>query len=131
MKYSSGSTIPQGFGVPWDVANPASLLLKADCTPPTIVLKVGDNNNLTYVYKTAYVAPSGAQSWTAVDLYGGTLISQAWYIGFAQGIAQIQDITTPSYYVGYTCRWNGSAWRCGCRDSACTQSFWQIQKVQQ
>jgi hypothetical protein len=34
------------------------------------------------------------------------------------------------YFVGYTCHWTGSAWKCGCRDAACTQSFWQLQGVQ-
>jgi hypothetical protein len=37
------------------------------------------------------------------------------------------DSTEASDYVAYTCRWTGSRWKCGCRDSACTQSYWQIQ----
>jgi hypothetical protein len=37
------------------------------------------------------------------------------------------DNTNASYSVAYTCRWTGSQWKCGCRDSTCTQSYWQIQ----
>jgi hypothetical protein len=32
--------------------------------------------------------------------------------------------------LAYLCTWNGSAWKCGCRDRACTQSSWQIQSFQ-
>ena len=117
--------------MPWDVSNPSTLLLQATCTQPIVTLNVGDGNSLTYIYKTAYTAPPGAPSWTKTDLYGSGLISNSWYRGNAQGVATIQDLSTPSYYVAYTCKWTGSAWKCGCRDSACTQSYWQIQKLQQ
>jgi hypothetical protein len=129
--YTSGSTIPQGFGVPWDVTSPQTLLLNANCTPPTVLFKAGDPNTTKtlYVYKTAYTAPSGAQGWTPVDLFGSQLISGSWYKSFAQGVAQM-DTATPNYYVAYTCSWTGSKWMCGCRDSSCAQSYWQIQKIQ-
>jgi hypothetical protein len=32
------------------------------------------------------------------------------------------------YEVAYICTWSGSAWECGCQDSACTQSYWRIQQ---
>jgi hypothetical protein len=48
------------------------------------------------------------------------------------------DSTEASYYIAYTCRWTPStgsgqagSWKCGCRDSACTQSYWQIERLQQ
>jgi hypothetical protein len=139
--YTSGSSIPQGFGVPWDVANPSSLLLRAECAPPSVTLSLGDNSTLTYIYKTAYVAPNGATSWTPLDLFGAGLIGGAWFPGSAQGIVSIPDTTTASFYVGYTCKWippgagqagsgQTGVWKCGCRDSACSQSYWQLQKVQ-
>src|SRR6266511_4336929 len=37
------------------------------------------------------------------------------------------QLANPSYVLGYLCTWTGSTWKCGCRDSACTQSYWQIQ----
>ena len=36
-------------------------------------------------------------------------------------------IQNPSYNLAYICTWTGAAWKYGCRDSACTQSYWQIQ----
>jgi hypothetical protein len=83
--YTSGSSIPQGFGVPWDVMNPASLLLKAECAPPSVTLSIGDSSTLTYVYKTAYVAADGATSWAPITLFGAGLVSNAWFPGMAQG----------------------------------------------
>jgi hypothetical protein len=137
-QYTSSSQVPQGFGVPWDVTSPSTVLLSAACTPPTVLVKVGNPNttSVLYVYKTAYTAPSGAQGWTPVNLFGSSLISGAWYKSFAQGVAQM-DTATPNYFVAYTCQWipptSGQAgkWMCGCRDSACSQSYWQIQKIQQ
>jgi hypothetical protein len=48
--YTSGSTIPQGFGVPWDVQNPSIMLLNAQCTPPTVLFKAGNPNTTSVLY---------------------------------------------------------------------------------
>lgn len=37
------------------------------------------------------------------------------------------ELANRSYALAYLCTWTGSQWKCGCRDSACTQSYWQIQ----
>jgi len=131
-QYATSSSIPSGFGVPWDVMNPSIMLLTAQCTPPTVLLKAGDPTTAKtlYVYKTAYVALGGAPSWDPVDLFGSQLISQAWYPKLAQGVTTIQDQSKPTYYVAYTCTWTGTKWMCGCRDSSCNQSYWQVQKIQ-
>jgi hypothetical protein len=131
--YTTQSQIPQGFAVPWDVLSTSTMLLTAQCTPPTVVVKVGNANTTQtmYVYKMGYITPSGASSWTPVGVFGSQLIAGAWYRSSAQGIAQINDISQPTYAVAYTCTWTGSQWKCGCRDSVCAQSYWQIQKIQQ
>jgi parallel beta-helix repeat protein len=132
-QYTNTSQIPQGFGVPWDVTNPSIMLVSAQCTPPTLLLKAGNPNTTgtLYVYKDGYVAVSGASSWTPVQLFGSSLISGAWYPKSAQGVTQIQGQTMPTtYYVAYTCMWTGTKWMCGCRDQACGQSYWQLQRIQ-
>jgi len=131
-QYTSSSQIPQGFAVPWDVQNPSIMLVSANCTPPMLLLKAGDPNTTKtiYVYKDGYVAPSGGSSWTPVQLFGSSLISGAWYKSSAQGVTNIPDPTKATYYVAYTCTWTGSKWMCGCRDAACSQSYWQLQKIQ-
>ena len=131
-QYTNTSQIPTGFGVPWDVRNPSIMLISASCSGSTLRLKAGTQNvsPIRYIYKTAYSTASGASSWTPFDMFGSNLISGAWYQTSAQGVTTI-DQSTPTYAVAYTCTWNGSAWKCGCRDSACTQSYWQIQKIHQ
>jgi hypothetical protein len=57
-----------------------------------------------------------------------SLISNAWYPKTAQTTLTGLDLTNTMHYaLGYICTWNGSQWKCGCRDAACTQSYWQIQ----
>jgi hypothetical protein len=129
-RYTSASQIPQGFGVPWDVANPSSMLLKAQCNAGAAVLDLGDNNPLTYVYKQAYLARPGSSTWEPVTLLGSGMISNSWFPRSATAIMTMSDaeLAQTSHYVGYICKYNGSAWKCGCRDSACAQSYWQIQQ---
>jgi hypothetical protein len=90
-QYTASSQIPSGFAVPWDVANPSSMLVSANCSGSTVVLKAGNptTTKTLYVYKTAYTAVSGASSWTPVDLFGSSLISGAWYKTQAQGVTTI------------------------------------------
>ncbi len=42
-------------------------------------------------------------------------------------VSDLHELSQPSYVLGYHCSWTGSGWKCGCRDQACTQSYWQIQ----
>jgi hypothetical protein len=129
QQYTPNSQIPPGFGVPWDVLSPSTMLVKAECYGSTIILKAGNpqTTKTLYVYKTGYTAPSGASTWTPAPLIGSGLIAESWYQTQAQGSIFVQDTTTPLYYVAYTCQWTGSKWMCGCRDQACMQSYWQIQ----
>jgi hypothetical protein len=58
-----------------------------------------------------------------------TLIANVWYPKTANATMTL-DATQQSqdtYFLGYICSWTGTQWKCGCRDSACTQSYWQIQ----
>ena len=130
-RYTNGTTIPQGFGVPWDTNNPSVTLLKAMCGAGSTTLELGDQNSLTYIYKQAYIARPGATGWTPITLLGSNQISNAWFPKNATAIVQMSDSEQRqnSYYVGYVCQYRTNAWKCGCRDSLCTQSFWQIQQV--
>jgi hypothetical protein len=68
--------------------------------------------------------------WTPVTLNSTEpLISSNWYPKTATTNLSLDSTqqTQDTYALGYTRSWNGSMWKCGCRDSACTQSYWQIQ----
>ena len=110
------------------MTNPSSPLLKAQCTGIGATLTLGDNNPLTYIYKNAYVAKSGTTGWSTVSLFGPGLISNAWFPRSATAMVSMTDseLAGTSHYVGYICRYSGE-WKCGCRDTACTQSYWMVQ----
>ena len=116
---------PAGFGNPFDLAlNTSNLLVSVLCNDTTFTLTLGDGNQARYVYEKAYLW--GGTSWQQVALNGA---SQGWIIGKAE-----QTIPYPSgkandanFIVGYICSWTGSAWKCGCKDSACTSPQWQLQ----
>jgi hypothetical protein len=42
-----------------------------------------------------------------------------------------EGICKKPHYLAYTCQWRNNRWYCGCRDTACTQGYWQLQSIQQ
>jgi hypothetical protein len=77
---------------------------------------------------------TGETNWIPI-LYTSTetLTAEAWYPKSANTTIAMTstELANPSYVLAYMCTWTGSTWKCGCQDDACTQSYWQIQKVQQ
>jgi hypothetical protein len=72
----------------------------------------------------------GLDGWSPISYTSPeTLISGAWYPKTANTTIAITsaEMAQDSDVLGYICSWTGSSWKCGCRDSACTQSYWQIQ----
>lgn len=136
-RYTPSSTIPQGFGVPWDVFDPASppVLITASCSSNGAPLSVNDPLNPSYpyryAYKDGYDVISGQSSWTRIPLSGTGLISNTWYPGRATALIPLTlaQQSQDTYVVGYMCADMGTSWKCGCRDSACTQAYWQIQLI--
>jgi hypothetical protein len=127
--YTPSSSIPSGFGVPWDVQT-NDLLIKATCTTTSdATLDFGKNSPSQYIYKTAYHYHTSMTNWSPLTLTSAeSLVSQSWYPKTATATLSNLDLTNTTHYaLGYVCTWNGSKWLCGCRDSACTQSYWQIQ----
>jgi hypothetical protein len=129
------SQIPQGFGVPWDVFAPSTLVMAATCSGSIAQITLNDPPNpqypYRYVYEHIHYAPDGSSGWTEATLTGPNKITNAWFPNKAQTLITLPDPTATTYVIGYLCTYTGQAWKCGCRDSACTQSFWQIQKIQQ
>ena len=112
-----------GYGVPWDVLNPNQLLLKAFCTGSSITADIGP---AAYVYNQGYAYANNQWYQTTYTCTGGPIAQNSWCPQSAQ--ATLQNNST--WYVAYTCNWNGTKWYCGCRDQACSQNLWQLQKIQ-
>lgn len=126
--FSSGSTIPSGFGVPWDVFNTSVVLLQASCNFVSIPLaltataKVGP---AMYVYNQGYAFVNNQWQQITFSCTGGTLVSNAW----CPNSASVPLPNNSTYYAAYTCNFVNNQWKCGCRDQACTQNLWQLQKI--
>jgi len=115
------------------VSSPTTNLIKTTC-PSTgsgqVTVDLGNGNPLQYIYNTGYLFKTGGTNWTPLS-YTSTeqLISGAWYPKTANTTIPMTstELQSTSYVLGYLCTWTGSQWKCGCRDAACTQSYWQIQ----
>jgi hypothetical protein len=95
----------------------------------SVKVDLGKGDLLQYIYNTGYLFKTGGSAWIPASYTSSeSLIANAWYpknanttIGMTAG-----ELANPSYVLGYLCSWTGSTWKCGCRDSACTQSYWMI-----
>jgi hypothetical protein len=106
------------------------VLLTATCTPASGTFNLGKASASQYIYNTGYLFKTGGTNWTPFSYTSAeSLVAGAWYPRSATATLSLTstELTQDSYYVAYTCKWTGSTWKCGCRDSACTQSYWQIQ----
>ena len=130
-QYTPSSTIPTDDASPYDVvSSPSTNLMNATCDVSSARIDLGKGDPLQYIYNQGYLFKTGGTSWSPVP-YTSTesLITGAWYPKTANTTLSLTstELTSPSYSLAYICSWTGSAWKCGCRDQACTQSYWQIQ----
>jgi parallel beta-helix repeat protein len=131
-QYTPSTVIPTGYASPYDVvSSPTTNLMNATCLNLTDArLDLGKGDPLQYIYNQGYLFKTGGTSWSPVP-YTSTeqLIANAWYPKSATTNISLTstELANPSYNLAYICSWTGSSWKCGCRDSQCTQSYWQIQ----
>ena len=85
-------------------------------------------------YTTIYVAPRGSARENSNEIIylddqeRLRLAAPAWQKTATATLSLTStELSQNSYVLGYLCTWTGSTWKGGCRDSACTQSYWQRQ----
>lgn len=124
---TSGSSLPAGRGAPWNVFSGLhELLLKAFCAKPLVSVEVGPGSSTRYIYNQGYLWNTAKNQWDSF-IYDcdAPLISGAWCPGTATAVFA----SSPPWYVAYTCQLRNNQWKCGCRNTACTQNLWQIQGI--
>ncbi len=123
--YPSGSTVPTGYAPPWNQFTSAKELLVrvTTCTGSTATVEVGSTATAytQYTYNSGYYW-DGTQ-WRAYSLTG-TTVATGW---LSRGTGVVPLTTGQGYVVGYTCQLVGTDWKCGCRNTSCTQPAWQLQ----
>jgi hypothetical protein len=126
--YVAGVAASSGYGAAYDLfSTQHELLVWVDCTGGSPVLKVGGGLSDEYVYDRGYLYSNG---WQSIALTGQNLVSNAWYPAAASSALTGISTSSWTYVVGYVCTWNGSAWLCGCADTACATNYWQLQAFQ-
>jgi hypothetical protein len=104
--------------------------MSASCTAGSAALSIGNGSNTEYIYKTGYTWSNS--QWTPFNYSGQTMDSSGnWFIGSASNAFSGIDLTQKQSVLAYICDWNGSSWQCGCHDSSCTISYWNLQQFKQ
>jgi hypothetical protein len=124
---SFGSTVPAGYGAPWNVFSGAhELLLKALCMTSWKSVEVGPGSSSLIIYTQGYTWNVATSQWDKFTYdCDAALINGIWCPGNATAIFT----SSPPWYLAYTCTLVNNQWKCGCQDSACTQNLWQIQGI--
>jgi hypothetical protein len=132
--YSSSSSIPQSYGAAYDVLDSKpNLILRTTCGVGDAVFSVGDGvlvdgRPRQLIYERGYEYAGPSKGWQVINFVGRKRFSGGgpWYEGEVvyDKLTQFREAT---YVVAYVCTWTGAEWKCGCRNKACAQSFWQLQ----
>jgi hypothetical protein len=122
------------YGAPFDAFQTSTNLMNANCSssdPHTIQATLGQMGDTTrIVYTKGYYYTGSA--WTQ---YSGTCtgaLNGEWCQGSVSATITNPNISTASasaaaYFVGMTCSVQSGGWKCGCRDTTCSNFYWQIQ----
>jgi hypothetical protein len=123
---------PPGYRDPYDVAfSPSTNLIRTTCDASSVRIDLGSGSPDQYIYNTDYLYKPGISSgWTPVSYTSAeALVSGSWYPKSANITIPMTstELQNTNYILGYLCTWNGTSWKCGCRDAQCVRSYWQIQ----
>jgi hypothetical protein len=132
-QYTASSVISTGFASPYDVVtSPSTNLIQTTCDVASARIDLGKGDPFQYIYNTGYLYKTGGTAWTPVPYTSmEQIVANAWYPKTATAIISLTstELQNPSYALTYLCTWTGTNCKCRYRDSACTQSYWQIQSI--
>lgn len=115
----------KSFAPPYSlVTGEEETLIKVACDNDVTVL-VDSDETTTYVYKYGYAWDG--DSWNRIQ-YSGSRTSGNWVRGPAIKTLSNPDDTNTYRVAAYVCQRIGSSWKCGCKNSSCTNKTWQIQE---
>jgi hypothetical protein len=124
------------YGAPYDVFAANAPLVDAQCTPSdthtinATLGKVGDTTHI--VYTKGYYYDTVLANWTQYTATCNGTLNGQWCQGNATATITSPNLSTasaasPAYFVGMVCSSQGGAWKCGCRDTTCSQFYWMVE----
>ena len=125
-----------GYGAPYDVFASNTPLISTQCSSAdthTLTATLGIPGDTTrIVYTKGYYYDPGINDWTSFTGTCTGALNGEWCQGSVSASITDTDISTasaadPSYLVGFTCRSQNGSWKCGCRDTSCSNFYWQVQ----
>ena len=125
-----------GYGAPYDVFASNTPLISTQCSSTdthTLTATLGIPGDTTrIVYTKGYYYDPGINDWTSFTGTCTGALNGEWCQGSVATSITDTDISTasvsdPSYLVGFTCRSQNGSWKCGCRDTSCSNFYWQVQ----
>lgn len=122
--------MPNGFGSPvyQHGYSKGRVIMNVYCLDTGAFLTVGTGHSSLLVYRYGYEWVDGA--WSRIEFWGNLAENPSWLVGsgVVQLSAQQEDYRTTNSVVAYTCVLEDNTYKCGCRDTACTESYWQLQQ---
>ncbi|QQR77584.1 MAG: fibronectin type III domain-containing protein [Candidatus Moraniibacteriota bacterium] len=125
-----------GYGAPYDAFQTSTNLINASCSSSdshTIQATLGQTGDSTrIVYTKGYYYDPGIADWHQFTGTCTGALNGEWCQGSITASITDTDISTasaidPAYFVGMTCSIQGGGWKCGCRDTTCSNFYWQVQ----
>ena len=125
-----------GYGAPYDVFASNTPLISTQCSSTdthTLTATLGiPGDTARIVYTKGYYYDPGINDWTSFTGTCTGALNGEWCQGSVSASVTNANISTasvsdPSYLVGFTCRSQNGSWKCGCRDTSCSNFYWQVQ----
>jgi len=125
--------VPDGYGAAYEISG-TKLVVRVRCGFSRAILQVGSGGSDQRVNPEAFLWEDG--EWRPIELKGEERTADGWFIGAASANLRLsgRQMSQEQQVLAQICTEVsfGSLLerKCGCRDSQCQETFWQLQRFQ-
>lgn len=128
----SSMPVPTGYGAAYNLFSPRrELVVQGVCDETdNVQLVVGSSLPTQWIFNQAHYFDFDGGGWRPVRLTGNDQRGQ-WIIGRATGnfTRTRLQLSNDNFVVAYVCNLVNREWKCGCSNTACGVSSWQLQAI--